>query len=123
MPKHLNSKLGKIVFEAHKIGLNLLKLILVRLEVHLLLLADLLPKVYLLESVRKLLAKGDILLVLLGFIMRPPVSLHLVDKLNLHLELVVANFEVLDLLFKKSNFFICLVLSPSERAVLEGLIK
>ena len=51
------------------------------------------------------------------------VGLHLVDQLDVDFKLVVANFEVFDLLLQESNLFICLVLAPSERAVLEGLVE
>ena len=123
VPEDLHAELGEIVLKAHKVGLNLLKIILMRLEVHLLLLADLLPKGNLLERVQELLAEGDVLLVLLSFVVRASVSLHLVHQLDVHFEFVVANFEIFDLLFKKSNLFICVILPPPERAVLESLIE
>ena len=123
VPEDFDTKLGEVVLEAHKIALHVLILVLVRFEVQILLLADLLAKVYLLESVRNLLGKRIILLGLLRNVMCASFCLQPVDQLDVDFKLIVADLESLDFLFEQTNLFICLILPASKLAVLKSFIE
>ena len=96
--EYFDSEFRKIVFKLYEVGFQILVFVLVRLEVLILLLGDLFPKVDLLKGIHEFREEVCVLFVLLLFVYITPVRLLFLDQIDVFFQLVVTLLQSLNLL-------------------------